>query len=325
MAAFGIRFDLRNPAFCGSSMADRMEAALGMAAWADGLGARLIVLAEHHGSEDGYLPSPLTMGAAVAARTRAATVRLFLVASFYDPLRLAEDLAVIDLISKGRVDVNLVAGYVPDEFSMFGVSMSERAARMTEVVRTLRAAWTGEPFEYRGRRLRIRPAPFRRGGPPLTLGGNTEAAARRAARIGDGFAPGVPTLWEIYRDECLKLGKPDPGPPRRASAAVTILARDPRKAWDVLAPYFLHEARAYGAWEATRGGDALHPPAADAEALRRTGVYRVLTPQEYLEELRAAGPAAFAMLHPMVGGIPPDLAWEHLRLFEHEVLAGLER
>ena len=61
------------------------------------------------------------------------------------------------------------------------------------------------------------------------------------------------------------------------------------------------------------------------EALRQSGVYRVLTPQEYLAELRAAGPAAFAMLHPMVGGIPPELAWQHLRLFEHEVLSGLHR
>jgi len=182
VAAFGIRFDLRNPAFSGASMAERVEAALGMAGWADQLGARLIVLVEHHGSEDGYLPSPLTLGAAVAARTRAATVRLFLNASFYDPLRLAEDLAILDLIGKGRIDVNLVAGYVPQEFAMFGVPMSERPARMNEVVATLRAAWTGEPFEFRGRTVRIRPTPYRPGGPPLTLGGSTEAAARRAAR-----------------------------------------------------------------------------------------------------------------------------------------------
>lgn len=306
-------------------MAERVDAALEMATWADQLGTRLIVLVEHHGSEDGYLPSPLTLGAAVAARTRTATVRLFLNASFYDPLRLAEDLAMVDLIGEGRINVNLVAGYVPDEFAMFGVPMSERPARMTEVVRTLKAAWTGEPFEYRGRTVRIRPTPFRHGGPPLTLGGSSEAAARRAARIGDGFAPGLPTLWEFYRDECLKLGKPDPGPARRASAAVTMLCPDPRSGWDELAPYFLHEANAYGTWEATRAGEGLHQQAADAEALRRTGVYRVLTPQEYLAELQAAGPAAFAMLHPMVGGIPPELAWRHLRLFEREVLPGLHR
>lgn len=323
MLNFGIRFDLRNPTFAGTSMAERVEAALEMAAWADRLGTRMIVVAEHHGSEDGYLPSPLTMSAAIAARTSRAVIRMFLVASFYDPLRLAEDLAILDLMSRGRIDVNLVAGYVPAEFEMFGVPMSERPARMTEMVRTLKAAWTGESFEYRGREVCIRPAPFRRGGPPLTLGGSSEAAARRAARIGDGFAPGLPTLWDFYRDECRKIGKPDPGPPRRASAAVTVLSREPEGAWQTLAPYFLHEANAYGALEATRGGESLHRQAADVGALRETGTYRVLRPREYVEELRAAGPAAFAVLHPMVGGIPPALAWEHLRLFEHEVLPAL--
>lgn len=320
MLNFGIRFDLRNPAFSRTPMADRIGAALDMAAWADRLGTRVIVVAEHHGSEDGYLPSPLTMGAAIAARTSRAVIRMFLVASFYDPLRLAEDLAVLDLISRGRIDVNLVAGYVPAEFEMLGVPMSERPARMKEMVRTLKAAWTGEAFEHRGRKVCIRPAPLRRGGPPLTLGGSSEAAARRAARIGDGFAPGLPNLWDFYRDECLELGKPDPGPPRRASAATVILAKEPQAAWNTLARYFLHEANAYGSWEATRGGDTLHTRAEDAEALRRSGTYRVLAPQDYVEELRAAGPAAFAMLHPMVGGIPPGCAWEHLRLFEHEVM-----
>lgn len=320
MLNFGIRFDLRNPAFSRVAMADRIGAALDMAAWADRLGAHMIVVAEHHGSEDGYLPSPLTMGAGIVARTSRAMVRMFLVASFYDPLRLAEDLAVLDLMSRGRIDVNLVAGYVPTEFEMFGVPMSERPVRMTEMVRTLKAAWTAESFDYRGRKICIRPAPFRRGGPPLTLGGSSDAAARRAARIGDGFAPGVPTVWDAYRDECLKLGKPDPGPPRRASAATVILSREPEAAWDTLAPYFLHETNAYGSWEATRGGDILHPRMEDVEALRRSGTYRVLMPEEYVAELRAAGRAAYAVLHPMVGGIPPDLAWEHLRLFEHEVL-----
>lgn len=323
MANFGLRFDLRNPAFSGISMAERISAALEMTAWADRLGARIISLAEHHGSEDGYLPSPVTMAAAIAARTSGAAISIFLIAPFYNPLRLAEDLAVLDLLSGGRLDVNLVAGYVPSEFAMFDIPLSERPARMTELVKTLKAAWIGEPFEYRGRTVQIRPTPVRPGGPRLTLGGSSEAAARRAARIGDGFAPGLPTLWDFYRDECLKVGKPDPGPPRRASVIITALSKNPEAAWDTLAPYFLHEANAYGAWEAKRGGETMHHQAPDADALRATGTYRVLTPQDYVKELRASGPAAFAMLHPMVGGIPPKLAWEHLHLFEHEVLPNL--
>src|SRR5215217_3754813 len=106
MALFGIRFDFRNPPVAGTTMAERYRAALDMASWADGLGAITIVLSEHHGSDDGYLPSPLTMAAAIAARTSTARINIAaLVTSFHDPLRLAEDAAVVDLISEGRLDV----------------------------------------------------------------------------------------------------------------------------------------------------------------------------------------------------------------------------
>lgn len=323
MANFGIRLDLRNPSFSGVAMADRIAAAVDMAEWADRLGGMFVSLPEHHGSEDGYLPSPLTLAGAIAARTSTIRLTMALVTPFYDPQRLAEDLSFLDLLSRGRIDVTLLGGYVPTEFAMFGVAMSERPTRVTEMVECLKAVWKGEPCEYKGRSLVVRPLPFRPGGPPLSLGGTSEAVARRAARIGDSFTPGLPTLWEFYRDECLKVGKKDPGPPRRSTVAVTILSEDPDATWGTLAPYFLHETNAYGAWEATRGGQAMHQQAADVAALRKGGTYRVLTPRQYVEELRAQGAAAFAVLHPMVGGIPPELAWHHLRLFERDVVPHL--
>ena len=190
---FGLRFDLRNPPLAGTTPADRYEAALDMAAWADRLGCVSIAVSEHHGSPDGYLPSPLTMTAAMAARTR--NVRFMiaaLIAPFYEPLRLAEDLVVLDHLSRGRVDVIVGGGYVSAEFAMFGVPMDERPRRMTETVRTLKAAFTGEPFEYRGRTVQVTPAPYRDRGPAILLGGSSEPAARRAARIADGFLPSVP-------------------------------------------------------------------------------------------------------------------------------------
>ena len=129
MAFFGIRFDLRNPAFAGIEMADRYAAALDMAEWADRLGFAIITLSEHHGSEDGYLPSPLPLAAAIAARTEAATIYVAaMVASFHDPLRLAEDAAIVDLVSRGRLRLVITNGYVAEEFAMFGVPMDERAA-----------------------------------------------------------------------------------------------------------------------------------------------------------------------------------------------------
>jgi alkanesulfonate monooxygenase SsuD/methylene tetrahydromethanopterin reductase-like flavin-dependent oxidoreductase (luciferase family) len=317
---FGLRFDFRNPAFAGTTAAVRYAAALDMAAWADGLGCLSIVVSEHHGSDDGYLPSPLPMVAAMAARTT--NVRFLvaaLIAPFYDPIRLAEDLIVLDHLSRGRADVVIAGGYVREEFEMYGVPMSERAARVNETVRTLKSAFTGEPFEFRGRNVRVTPAPYRDGGPSISLGGSSEAAARRAARIADGFVPSVPDVWDFYRDEVQKLGRPDPGPSPVEDNRVVALATDAEQGWKAMAPYFLHEMNAYGRWQDQENVATPYRMIEDADALRAGGQYAVLTPSEYVEELRVA-PFPFAFLHPLCGGTPIELAWSSLHLFENEVM-----
>lgn len=326
MALFGIRFDLRDPDFAPTTTADRYATAVDMAEWADRLGFVTIGLSEHHGSADGYLPSPLPVAAAFAARTSTARLNIAAMpAAFHDPLRLAEDLAIVDILSNGRLDVVITNGYVPSEFAMFGVPMSERAARTTEMVATLKQAWTGEPFEFRGRTACVRPVPVQAGGPPVSLGGSVEAAARRAARIADGFIPSMPELWEFYADECRKIGKADPGPYLGGDTSVIHVATDVDAGWAELAPYAMHEVNAYGEWAAQTGieGATGYVRTDDSDALRATGQYRVVTPQQLVEELQARGPFAFCMLHPMVGGLPPELAWESLRLIETEVIPNL--
>jgi len=317
---FGLRFDFRNPAMAGTTMADRYAAALEMAGWADRLGCVSIAISEHHGSPDGYLPSPLTMAAALAARTTNTGLMIAaLIAPFHDPLRLAEDLVVLDHLSRGRIDVIIGAGYVTEEFAMFDVPKSERAKRVTEALTTLKAAFTGEPFEYRGRTVQVTPAPYRDGGPGVILGGSSAAAARRAARIADGFLPSIPEIWEDYRDEVQRLGRPDPGPSPIGQNRTVALADAVEKGWEQMGPYFLHEANTYGAWQAQEDAGSPYRSAADIDELRRSGQYAVLTPDELIEELRAA-PFPFAMFHPLCGGMPIDLAWSSLRLFEHRVL-----
>ncbi|HVV77240.1 MAG TPA: LLM class flavin-dependent oxidoreductase [Mycobacteriales bacterium] len=320
---FGLRFDFRNPAFAGVSMADRYDAALEMAEWADRLGCLTLTVSEHHGSEDGYLPSPLPMLAAMAARTT--NVRLMvaaIIAPFYDPLRLAEDLLVLDHLSRGRVDVIVAGGYVGEEFDMFGVPIGERAKRVTETVETLRASFTGEAFAFRGRKVRLTPSPYREGGPGVMLGGSSDAAARRAARIADGFIPSVPEVWDAYRDECIKLGKPDPGPGMLPPAHTVALATDPDEGWKAHGPYFLYESNAYGKWIADSGAPGPYKQAADLDELRTMGDYSVVTPAQMVDNLKAA-PFPFAIFHPMCGGTPPELAWSSLKLFESEVLNAL--
>ena len=317
---FGLRFDFRNPDLGGVSTADRYAAALEMVEWADRLGGMTVAVSEHHGSDDGYLPSPLVMLSAMAARTT--NVRFMvaaLITSFYDPIRLAEDLVVLDNISRGRVDLVLGSGYVPSEFEMYGVPSSERAARLKETLQTLQAAFTGEPFEYRGRTVRVTPAPDRAGGPGLMLGGSSEVAARRAARLGVGFIPVSAEVWEFYRDEVQQLGGADPGESIVGENYTLALFDDVERGWEQLGPYFLHETNAYGAWQQESNAHAPFHVAADVDELRARGTHRIVTPDEFIVEMKAA-PFPFQIFHPMCGGIPPELAWQSLRLYEHEVL-----
>ena len=316
-----MRFDFRNPAFAGTSMADRYAAALDIAEWADNLGIPAsIAVSEHHGSEDGYIPSPQLIIAAMAARTKnvrfstAATI-----APFHDPLRIAEDFCVLDNLTRGRVDLIVAGGYTPSEFAMFDVPLKERPKRVTEVVNTLKAAFAGKPFEYRGRTVHITPAPVRPGGPAVIMGGASEPAARRAARIADGCVPPDPKFWEFYRDEMHKLGKPDPGPGMVGNAQVTALACDVDAGWAAMGAYFLHETNAYGAWKDDAGEDTPYNQFPDATALRAANFYHIVTPADYVAQLKAA-PFAAAQFHPLCGGMPIATACESLKLFETEVL-----
>jgi alkanesulfonate monooxygenase SsuD/methylene tetrahydromethanopterin reductase-like flavin-dependent oxidoreductase (luciferase family) len=323
---FGLRFDLRNPPFAGVSASERAQAALDMCEWADQRGAMALTVSEHHGSDDGYLPSPLVMAAAIAARTKTSMITVAaIIAPFHDPIRLAEDAAVVDLISGGRLVLIVGGGYLPSEFEMFGVPMSERPKRVRDAFRVCRAAWSGEPFEHEGRTVSVFPTPTNPGGPIMLMGGTSEGAARRAARIADGFVPSEPECWEHYRDESVKLGKPDPGPcPISSFGDQLVLAEDVESAWDELGPYFLYETQAYGAWESEAASREGRPPTfrpmASVEEVRESGQYRILTPDEWAKELAEAEGDQMPVFHPMVGGIPPALAWRHLRLFENAFL-----
>jgi alkanesulfonate monooxygenase SsuD/methylene tetrahydromethanopterin reductase-like flavin-dependent oxidoreductase (luciferase family) len=321
---FGLRFDFRNPGIANTTMADRYAAALDMAEWADSLGCTSISVSEHHGSQDGYLPSPIPMLAAMAARTTNVPFMIAaLIAPFHDPLRLAEDMIVLDNLSKGRVDLIVAGGYVHEEFAMFDVPMNERGKRVTEAVAVLKAAFSGKPFEHRGRTVHITPPPFRPDGPTVLLGGSSKPAAERAARIADGFIPSTPEVWTFYRDEVQKLGRPDPGPSSIGANRMVALAEDPEKGWEQMAPFFLHENNAYGLWQAQDNIASPYHTVANTDQLRHTGQYRVLTPEQFVEEQKAS-PFPYALFHPLCGGMPIELAWSSLHLFEREVLPAFK-
>lgn len=324
MPILGLRYDLRCAPFDATTSADLMATALEQCEWADRLGFAAVNLSEHHGSPDGYLPSPLVFGAAIAARTRNLRIVIAaLIAPLHDPIRLAEDIAVLDVVSGGRVVPVVSGGYVESEFRAFGKHLSDRARVMEGIVPWLERAWTGEPFEHNGATVRVTPRPVQQPRPPIFMGGGSEVAARRAARYADHFIPTLPEFHTIYREERVKLGKPDPGPPSRTAGNFLYVAEDPDAAWQRIAPYAMHEMNAYGKWIAEAGTSGPYRPVDDPDALRATGQYRVVTPDELIGIAREMGGLDSILFHPLMGGMDPELSWASLRLFEAVVLPAI--
>lgn len=304
-----LHYDLRSPGF-GAPLAELYGAALDQAAWADERGFTGLRLPEHHGTTDSYLPSSMVFGSAAAARTSRLRLELFaLILPLHHPLRAAEDLAVLDLVSGGRLDVTVAAGYRLAEHEMFGADPAARGRTVEEAVTVLRQAWTGEPFEFRGTTVRVTPRPLQRPGPPVFLGGTSAAAARRAARVADGFRPNSAAVFEHYERACAELGR-TPGPAMRRGSPFLFVARDPERAWAHIRPHVEHEMRTYREWHDGTGIE------------RDTGRYRALTPED---AVRVAREADEVLLHPLVGGLPPELSWECLELFASDVLPHLQR
>ncbi|MCP3983533.1 MAG: LLM class flavin-dependent oxidoreductase [bacterium] len=320
---FIMRFDMRAPGFGSATTEELYRTALEMTAWAEARGCVQIVISEHHGSEDGYLPSPMILASAMAARTANIGIQIgALVLPLHDPVRLAEDMAVLDLTSGGRVSYVTAVGYVPSEYAMFGLDFKDRGRRMDECLEVLAKAFTGEPFDYRGETICVRPHPHTPGGPTLLMGGNSQAAARRAARFGMGMlAQGLnPGLTEYYAAQCRKLGR-EPGlciNPPSDTVTSAFVAEDVDRAWEEMGPHLLHDARAYGAWMGGESKSVSKSIAKTVDELRASmGPYRIFTPAQAVEYIRGHG---LLLLHPLCGGLPPKLAWRSLELLAEQVL-----
>jgi len=321
---FLMRFDLRAPEG-GAPAADLYRAALEMAEWGEQHGCLGVQVSEHHASPDGYLPAPLVLAAAIAGRTRRLPIQVAaLLLPLHDPIELAEQMAVLDLTSAGRVSYVLALGYRPEEYAMFGRDLGARGRRMDACLTALRRAFSGEPFEFEGRPVRVLPRPATPGGPLLFLGGGSPAAVRRAARFGLGMITqgGDASLAALYRAECERHGT-KPGffldPPADAVTSAFV-ADDLDAAWRRLGPHILHDARMYASWLAA-GAAVSRSDARSVEELRAAGrPYRIFTPDEAIAWVRARGPL---LLQPLCGGIPPDVAWEHLELLAQRVLPAL--
>lgn len=317
-----LMFDMRAPSF-GASPRDLYAAAPEMAAYADEHGIARISACEHHGADDGYMPCNLLFLAALATRTK--RVRLMtnaLILPLHDPVKMAEQIAVTDLLSGGRLDVIVGGGYVPSEFAMFGVSLADRGRLLDEGLEVMIRALSGERFVMNGRPIFVRPLPLQKPHPPLLVGGGVKASAIRAARFGAGFVPLNVDLFEVYDAECRKLGR-EPGPKIVLGQAWCIhVAEDPDKGWAELMPYAAHVVSSYArmAAEASNSSSPFDELVGD-DAVRKSGLFHVLTPDQCVAYAQKCGARGYTMsVQPLIGGLPPEIGWRSLELFCTKVL-----
>ncbi|MFD7627575.1 LLM class flavin-dependent oxidoreductase [Streptomyces sp. NPDC059851] len=320
------RFNLVDPHGTPESLSARYRAALEMAKYADDHGVDTVQTEEHHGTDNNWLPSPFAFAGAVLGATRRISVTVSaVIGPLHDPLGLAEDIAVLDLLSGGRLVTVAGIGYRPEEYEQHGVDWGRRGRLQDELLGTLLAAWTGEPFTFRGRTVRVTPVPFTRPHPPLLVGGSSQAAARRAARFGLPFFPSahLPELAEYYAARLAEYGTEGFCLMPAAETPLLHVAEDPDRVWAEYGGCFLHEADTYASWQSKDVRSAVRSRARTVAELRAEGVYRVLTPQEAVAHARAAGGAGNLVLHPLCGGMPPDEGWRSLHLLCEQVLPRL--
>jgi alkanesulfonate monooxygenase SsuD/methylene tetrahydromethanopterin reductase-like flavin-dependent oxidoreductase (luciferase family) len=185
------------------SMAAIYEELLELGRAIDDAGLASAWVSEHHFADDGYLPGTMpSLGALAAATDGVRLGTCIALAPLYDPVRLAEDAATVDLLSGGRFSLGASIGYRDAEFENFGVPKEERTARTEDAVSLLRGAWSPGPLAYDAEFHDVAPettvTPKPAGDPPILLGGAAKPAVRRAARIADGWiAPSSLSVSDI--------------------------------------------------------------------------------------------------------------------------------
>lgn len=177
-------------------------------------------LTEHHQAPEGYLPAPLITAATIAGKTQKIQIgTAVLLLPLYHPVHVAEEAAVVDLISNGRLILGVGMGYQEQDFDAFDVPMRERVSRFEEGIEVIRGAWASDNFTYQGRRYQVKdlslvPKPVRQPA-PIWIGASSNAAIERAGRLGDCWITNpMPKLGplqrqaEAYRRAAAGAGRP---------------------------------------------------------------------------------------------------------------------
>jgi alkanesulfonate monooxygenase SsuD/methylene tetrahydromethanopterin reductase-like flavin-dependent oxidoreductase (luciferase family) len=328
---FGLWYDFRNPPKWRQASDRLYSEILNQIAWGESHGFDDVWLSEHHFIEDGYLPSILPVAAAIAARTKRIRIASgVLLMPFHNPVRLAEDIAVVDVISGGRFELGVGVGFKLEEFDSFGVSFSERGSRTNQSLDIIRRLLGGETVTYKSdffnfKNIKVTPEPIQKPHPPIWLGGFTPAALRRAARYGDGFTvPGATRdVYDQYIAELKKQNRPTENIRFASAFWCLIVSRDPEKTFAEAADHIIYQANNYSAWLSAAGLSPLSEHLQDHEQLRKSGLLQVVDPDTAIKMIRdfaTAVPITHFYSWTLPPGLPPRWAQTHLELFASKVI-----
>ncbi len=321
---FVLRFDLRIPPFVTNlTHAEQYREFLRMVEWSDDKGFAAVVLSEHHGTEDGYMNSPLLLAGSVLGRTSNVFCSVSaLLLPLHDSLRIAEEIATIDLIAPGRFNVVIGVGYRESEFEMFGKNRKTRGKDTEEGIRTVLTALKGKPFTYDGREVLITPKPVSDPSSLISVGGSVEISAKRAARLGLSFVPAVrdENLESVYYEEAKAVGYENPMCMMPSGPGMVIVTEDPERTWNEIGDNLIYDAISYAAWQYKDQRSSWHIEGRSIEELKAGGQHLIVTPDECVDLVKTNGAA---VLHPLIGGIDPSIGWESLELVANKVIPTL--
>jgi alkanesulfonate monooxygenase SsuD/methylene tetrahydromethanopterin reductase-like flavin-dependent oxidoreductase (luciferase family) len=308
----GLYFDLRNPHRWRQDPARLHAFTLELCEEADRLGIHSLWFTEHHKFDDGYLSQPLTFAAAVAARTSRARIgTAVLVAPLHHPARLAEEAALVDLISNGRLEIGLGAGYRKPEYELYGASMDGRYGQTDAQIRTLRSLWgdggvTPQPVQH----------PI-----PLWLGYLGPQGAGRAGRLGTGLLTANAAMWIYYREALVSAGH-DPSDGRMAGGIQGWVSDDPERDWVWVSEHLEYQLNSYRR-HMVEGTDQPIPRPVDVDKVRSrqprasTDYFFLETPDRMADRVRAytaGAPVETVFFWASLAGMSEERAAEHIQL-----------
>jgi alkanesulfonate monooxygenase SsuD/methylene tetrahydromethanopterin reductase-like flavin-dependent oxidoreductase (luciferase family) len=333
----GLLYDLANPHEWYRDPAELYRYELEQAVRAELLGIDGLWVTEHHFTH-GYICSPLVFLAALATRTT--SVRLgtaVLLPDLYHPVRLAEDIAILDVLSNGRVELGVGIGSVLQEYQCFGVNPKQRVSVLRESLEILRLAWSAEEFTHHGKYfnlgpINVVPKPVQKPHPPILGGATSIAGARRVGRWG------LPLQW-IDRDigEAYLESFPESGQPReRATIDGYInlfVCDDPAATWEAARDHYQYQFGRnirYGLKSVDAAGntsDIPLPTMEDIERRRAEGWFLLLTPDQAIDEIekRTRGlPVSGLFCHNRICGMPDELSERHVELMATAVKPAIQ-